>query len=324
MEPALKQRLVGASVIIALAVIFIPMMFDDSNRSENQSISIDIPEEPSDLKNKIIAIDGQANDSSNNNDGEASENLLIQEQTPIIEKQETIIDLVDNSAKITKEEDNEEIPAEVKPVDVKPIVIKPIVTTSEPQPLAKEPTIQVQDITESDEKKYRVKFGVFSQQKNAQQLKAKIIHNGMDAIVEKDPATGMYKVYSKNYSIRSNAEIINGKISKFNLKLGKTSIEELNKEAIDDAELLLDTGWIVQIGIFSSKENSIKLRNKIRNKGFVCFVDEIMNSNNQNLYRVRIGPFAERDEADAAKTNIKKKMDLKGLIKPHEQQKVVF
>lgn len=42
MDSGLKQRLIGATVIIALAVIFIPMFFED--KSETVQVSQDIPE----------------------------------------------------------------------------------------------------------------------------------------------------------------------------------------------------------------------------------------------------------------------------------------
>ena len=41
----LKQRIIGALVLISLAVIFVPMIFDEPH-SERQSTPITIPEEP--------------------------------------------------------------------------------------------------------------------------------------------------------------------------------------------------------------------------------------------------------------------------------------
>lgn len=44
MDLALKQRLVGAIVLIALAVIFLPMILDGSGTPEQLEVGIDIPE----------------------------------------------------------------------------------------------------------------------------------------------------------------------------------------------------------------------------------------------------------------------------------------
>lgn len=46
METTLKQRLIGAAVIIALAVIFVPMILDGSGRQESVAINAEVPPEP--------------------------------------------------------------------------------------------------------------------------------------------------------------------------------------------------------------------------------------------------------------------------------------
>lgn len=46
MEPVLKQRLIGAAVVIALAVIFVPMVLDGSGNSATSSVAIDVPAPP--------------------------------------------------------------------------------------------------------------------------------------------------------------------------------------------------------------------------------------------------------------------------------------
>ena len=46
MEISLKQRLIGAAVLIALAVIFLPMLLDGSGRREQITMRMEIPPEP--------------------------------------------------------------------------------------------------------------------------------------------------------------------------------------------------------------------------------------------------------------------------------------
>lgn len=46
METTLKQRLIGAAVIIALAVIFVPMILDGSGREESVALNMEVPPEP--------------------------------------------------------------------------------------------------------------------------------------------------------------------------------------------------------------------------------------------------------------------------------------
>ncbi len=312
MDLALKQRLVGASVLIALAVIFLPLLFEGSTQEGKQSITIEIPQEPQELTQKVISIDGKPTKAEE----EIKKEVLA--DRPPIKKQETIVEVVDNS-----EPPKPTVTEKEKP---KPkIEKKPQVTKAQPKIKPKNiPVPPVDTNSDNKEVSYRIKLGVFSEIKNAQKVKAQLIHNGIDAIVEKDAATGMYKVYSKQFSQLAQAKELNKKIQNLKLKLGKTSIETLNESASDDAQMLLDTGWIVQIGLFSSQENSLKLRDKIRKKGFVSFVDSINTSSNKKMYRVRVGPFATRDEALSEQQKVKKSMNLKGIVKPHEKQKVVL
>ncbi len=315
MDLALKQRLVGASVLIALAVIFLPLLFDGSTQEGNQSITIEIPQEPQELTQKVLSIDG--NTKTNKAELEIKKEVIADK--PPIKKQETIVEIVDNSEPkkpviIGKEHPKKEIEKVVETPKEKPQTQKP----------KKTPEVITDNNPENTHVSYRIKLGVFSEVKNAQKIKAKLIHNGIDAIVEKEAATGLYKVYSKQYVNLARTKELNKKIQNLKLKLGKTSIETLDESASDDAQMLLDTGWIVQIGLFSSQQNSIKLRDKIRKKGFVSFVDSITTSSNKKMYRVRVGPFATRDEALSEQKKVNKSMNLKGIVKPHEKQKVVL
>jgi DedD protein len=308
MDLALKQRLVGAAVIIALVVIFVPMIFDDSNSNKNQTISIEIPGEPDELKHKVLSIDSN----NMNSDEEYPEQQQAEQEIPVaeIKTEETIIEILDNSQKQTStisEPPTEQVTTETT-ADSNAVENTEL-NTAEQQP--------------QKSGAYRVKLGSFTQQKNAQQLKARIIHNGMQAIVEKDLASGFYKVYSQQFDSMAEATKVSQNLQNLKLNIGKPSIEILNQQQLQQAELQLDTGWIIQIGSFSNKTNSIKLRDKIRNKGFVTFVDEVQNSRKQLRYRVRIGPYATREEAQENMKAIKKKMNLNGLIKPHEKEKVV-
>lgn len=42
----MRQRLVGAIVLVALAVIFLPMLFDGSGRPEQLDVAVEIPDKP--------------------------------------------------------------------------------------------------------------------------------------------------------------------------------------------------------------------------------------------------------------------------------------
>jgi DedD protein len=58
MEQPLKQRLIGAIILISLAIIFVPMLIGQKP-TESDVISIDIPEAPKDLDSRILALPEQ-------------------------------------------------------------------------------------------------------------------------------------------------------------------------------------------------------------------------------------------------------------------------
>lgn len=328
MDLALKKRMIGASVIIALVVIFVPMFFDEERVTKNQSISIEIPDEPEDLKRKVIQIDTKSNVIDDTN-----EPLLPETKTPDTIVAETIIDVVDNTqvkkdAEITDNDINQ-VQESNRPAvqendnnssDSNQQAPKQELVSTE---VIKKDIVKNQTNNIGEQQGFRIKLGSFSQQKNAQQLKAQVINLGIDAVVQKDSASELFKVYSQSFKTVESAQKTLGIISKSQLNIGKPTIEKFDAPATEALESVLDTGWIVQIGSFSNQTNSLKLRDKIRDKGFVAFIDEITTSKKQILYRLRIGPYATRDEAEQAKKLIADKMQLNGIIKPHEKQKVV-
>lgn len=71
--------------------------------------------------------------------------------------------------------------------------------------------------------------------------------------------------------------------------------------------------WVVQIGSFSSRENAIELRNKLRKQGFAAFV-ESFDANGAAAHRVRIGPEATHSRSKKTLAALKQKMQLDGII----------
>ena len=64
-------------------------------------------------------------------------------------------------------------------------------------------------------------------------------------------------------------------------------------------------GWAVQVGSFASRENAERLMRELGRQGFEAFVAE-GSSGGRKLYRVRIGPVAERAQADALAARLRK------------------
>jgi DedD protein len=71
--------------------------------------------------------------------------------------------------------------------------------------------------------------------------------------------------------------------------------------------------WIVQVGSFSSEQNALRLRDRIRKERFATQVEKVVVSGKTH-YRVRVGPYLERDEAEQDREKLAAKLDLKGRV----------
>lgn len=71
--------------------------------------------------------------------------------------------------------------------------------------------------------------------------------------------------------------------------------------------------WVVQVGSFSSEQNALKLRDKLRAGGFATQVEKVVLADKAH-YRVRVGPYLKRTQADGDLKKLAKQFDLKGRV----------
>lgn len=76
------------------------------------------------------------------------------------------------------------------------------------------------------------------------------------------------------------------------------------------------TGFAVQVGAFSVNADATALRDKLRGAGFNAFTDTVTTDKGV-LTRVRVGPAMNRAEADALKVSVQAKLGLNGMVRPH-------
>ena len=74
--------------------------------------------------------------------------------------------------------------------------------------------------------------------------------------------------------------------------------------------------WAVQVGSFSKKANAMQLRDKLRAKGYKAFVEHVQLPSGSS-YRVRIGPYVKRSQAEKIQKSVAGKMKLKGIVVGH-------
>jgi cell division septation protein DedD len=75
-------------------------------------------------------------------------------------------------------------------------------------------------------------------------------------------------------------------------------------------------GFAVQLGAFGRVEDANALRDRARAAGFSAFVEQVR-TDKGTLNRVRVGPVASRADAEQLKAQVASKVGVAGMVRPH-------
>lgn len=75
-------------------------------------------------------------------------------------------------------------------------------------------------------------------------------------------------------------------------------------------------GFAVQLGAFAQAADANAMRDKVRAAGFSAFVEQVRTEKGV-LNRVRVGPVASRAEADQLKAQVAARVGVAGMVRPH-------
>ena len=194
MERRLKERLIGAAVLVMLAVIFIPMVLDDRTETDITITETNIPERPQDnFNSRIVPLD----ESDLTQLPEQVEDVIAEP----VEEPETVI--VENNADTPDELEMEAGSTEV------------VVPQPEKQPV-QTPEAGSSKANQMGATAWVVQLGSFSSQDNATALNQKLRKAGYPAFVEPlKRQTGMaYRVRVGPELLRSDAQKMKEKLTR--------------------------------------------------------------------------------------------------------------
>jgi cell division septation protein DedD len=77
-----------------------------------------------------------------------------------------------------------------------------------------------------------------------------------------------------------------------------------------------NVGFAVQLGAFGRAEDANALRDKVRAAGMSAFVEQVR-TDKGTLNRVRVGPVANRAAAEQLKAQVAAKIGITGMVRPH-------
>ncbi len=89
-----------------------------------------------------------------------------------------------------------------------------------------------------------------------------------------------------------------------------------NTKTQSEVEVALVGGdtWVLQVGSFKDQKKALSQRDKLRKSHIAAVFVEQFKIGNEPIYRVRLGPFLNRDQSKIALNKVKAKHDIDGLI----------
>ncbi len=77
--------------------------------------------------------------------------------------------------------------------------------------------------------------------------------------------------------------------------------------------------WVLQVGSFQDRGKALAVRDKLRQSNIASVFIEQFTNDDTASYRVRLGPFLNRDQTRVAQNKIKAKHDIDGIIMKYER-----
>ncbi len=297
MDSALKQRLIGAAVLIALAVIFVPMFLGNAPpQPQNSTLNLDIPKPPEhDFQTRTLPVTGTESSPAPNPD--------------------TVVTVDTKAAPRVDARPEDSAAAAAKPSEAPtPAPARPTVAKPAPAPVA--PATPA-----TSEGRFAVHLGVYADRGHADALVAALKKRGFAAYDESTDYQGKpaLRVRVGPYADRAAAETARLKIKQVEPRVPSSVVERAAaaQPTADAPASALPAnragGWAVQLGAFKSEAEANKLRDRLRAAAFAGFVERA-GSGDAALWKVRAGPYADRGGADKARGDIDAKLKLKGII----------
>ncbi|MEO8803861.1 MAG: SPOR domain-containing protein [Rudaea sp.] len=310
MDSALKQRLLGAIVLIALAVIFVPMFLGKSPQQQDKTtLNLAIPNPPTtDFQTRTLPV--QASTAN----AESDKVVTVDTHAPAkfdAHPEDSVAKSPSSPTPATAVAKPDAAPAQTAPT-AKPPAVAPIVT-----PAATAPAATVASATTGG--RFAVHLGAYADRGHADALVAKLKKLGYPAYDEAGEYQGksVQRVRVGPFDSRATAETARLKIKRSEPRVPSSVIETAAEQTADAPPAALPTGraggWAVQLGAFSTQADANKLSDRLRVAGIAGFVDTT-GDGAQKLWRVRAGPYADRSGADKARNTIKQKFSIKNPI----------
>lgn len=330
MDRALKQRLVGASVLIVLTVIVLPMLL--SGRSETlqqESRQIEMPPKPEELSietrrfpvglpNKPAPLNSPKNDDQDA--GGVLEPKTEEEAGPVDQTTRIAGSVSPEPGALA--EDHADQATDTDAESNTETQVKPPPVTSITLSSGREKGLDVEDMAQSTpgSPRYLVQVASFSSEKNANLLADRLQQDNLPVLMDVVDRTAgrLHRVRVGPYAERSEADMVVASL-KSTMKDLDPRVQDLRPSESAPVSSPADplVRWVVQVGSFANDETADSLVAELRLAGYTAFSEKVTSAGS-TAYKVRIGPELDRDKAVVLARKVKAEKQLDGFVTTQE------
>ena len=307
----MKPRLIGAAVLIALAVIFLPMLVDGPEpQGGTSSVPLDIPTPPErDFETRELPLTPAA---------------PVAATTPPLSDDPNRVATVDvpHTPREDAAPEGDVVPAPVTQAPpATPPAIPPAATAPPAAAVPQPATPPVAPVAASPDGRYVVNLGSYANLANARALIASMKAAGLPAYGDDVQSAGNPALRVRLGPFAQRGEAESARLNALRVRKDlPTSVVALDGEPASTAAApvrpAVAAGFAVQIGALKSETDAIALRDRARGAGFTTYVERV-NTEAGVLWRVRIGPEIQRANADRIKGEVKAKLQIDGNVVSH-------
>jgi cell division septation protein DedD len=354
MEPSLKTRLLGAAVLIALLVLFVPMMFSNTppKSDADQTVSLEIPPAPDrELQTRTLDVTPNGSPASVSGPQAAGGPVAHPAPSPAVStpapaavtpgsgSKLASVDIASRKPVDALPEDFANAPAGSKPAaaPTAPATTKPVkppaaVATA---PVATPPPAAALPVGTAARGSFTINLSAYADHAKADALVQKVRALGYPVSTSATNQAGksLTRVTAGPFESRAAAEAARLKITAAAPGAPATLSSKAETQSADvpatpkpaavpapAAAAAVPTapphagGFAVQVAAVSSEAEATRLRDKLRGAGIAGYVDSVASSAGAKLWRVRAGPQTQRDDAVRLKDQIKARVGLDGVV----------
>ncbi len=316
MDKVLKQRLIGASILIALAVIFLPMLFDggEDERAPRQ-LALDLPERPNGQREvRRLPLDpDQARRPPRDTEAEPPEQ--VEPEPELTQPASEPVVVPEPEPEAEPEVEREPEPEVIPEPELEPIAEPEPEPELEPEP---EPELESDPepaVAEADaEGDWMVQVAVFSNRQTAERIGAQLEELGHVVALEamtRDQSE-LWRLRTGPYGSRSDADTARGQIA-----TTVAGVEPVVRSVdVPAAAVTERSGYAVQVGSFASRNNADRLVAQLTELDHDAFVYS-EESGGRTIHRVRVGSFGEREQAESLQERLRDEAGLEGIVVSH-------